>query len=79
MKIEANIDKNCCVVTGDVFSGSWSEGVNYSGVVEEWFGQRWWSTRPVLLFLTAILVLVPLASFRRVGTSVSSFHGINTE
>ncbi|KAG4962562.1 hypothetical protein AAZX31_14G090200 [Glycine max] len=56
------------VIIGDVFSGSWSEGVHYSGVVEEWFGQRWWSTRPVLLFLTAILVLVPLASFRRVDS-----------
>ncbi|TKY57930.1 Sodium-coupled neutral amino acid transporter 1 [Spatholobus suberectus] len=56
------------VIIGDVFSGSWSEGVHYSGVVEEWFGQRWWSTRPVLLLLTTLLVLVPLASFRRVDS-----------
>ncbi|RDX62934.1 Amino acid transporter AVT6A, partial [Mucuna pruriens] len=56
------------VIIGDVFSGSWSEGVHYSGVVEEWFGQSWWSTRPVLLLLTTLLILVPLASFRRVDS-----------
>ncbi|CAJ1972774.1 unnamed protein product [Sphenostylis stenocarpa] len=56
------------VIIGDVFSGSWSDGVHYSGVVEEWFGQRWWSTRAVLLFLITLLVLVPLASFRRVDS-----------
>ncbi|KAK7383265.1 hypothetical protein VNO78_28939 [Psophocarpus tetragonolobus] len=56
------------VIIGDVFSGSWSEGVHYSGVLEEWFGQTWWSTRPVLLLLTTLLILVPLASFRRVDS-----------
>ncbi|KAF1886853.1 hypothetical protein Lal_00046091 [Lupinus albus] len=57
-----------CVVTGDVFSGTWSEGVHYSGVLEEWFGQHWWSTRPALLLLTMLLVFLPLASFRRVDS-----------
>nr|KYP34784.1 Vacuolar amino acid transporter 6 [Cajanus cajan] len=56
------------VIIGDVFSGTWSEGVHYSGVLEEWFGQRWWSTRPILLLLTTFLVLLPLASFRRVDS-----------
>ncbi|XP_073223688.1 amino acid transporter AVT6A [Cicer arietinum] len=56
------------VIIGDVFSGTWSKGVHYSGVLEEWFGQRWWSTRPVLLFLTTLFVFLPLASFRRVDS-----------
>ncbi|KAL2317871.1 hypothetical protein Fmac_031747 [Flemingia macrophylla] len=56
------------VIIADVFSGTWSEGVHYSGVLEEWFGQRWWSTRPVLLLLTTLVVLVPLASFQRVDS-----------
>ncbi|XP_019458311.1 PREDICTED: probable sodium-coupled neutral amino acid transporter 6 isoform X1 [Lupinus angustifolius] len=56
------------IIIGDVFSGTWSEGVHYSGVLEEWFGQHWWSTRPVLLLLTMLLVFLPLASFRRVDS-----------
>ncbi|WJX09572.1 hypothetical protein P8452_00390 [Trifolium repens] len=56
------------VIIGDVFSGTWSEGVHYSGVLEEWFGQRWWSTRPILLLLTTLFVFVPLTSFRRVDS-----------
>ncbi|CAL0322522.1 unnamed protein product [Lupinus luteus] len=56
------------IIIGDVFSGTWSEGVHYSGVLEEWFGQHWWSTRPVLLLFTMLLVFLPLASFRRVDS-----------
>ncbi|KAE9599970.1 putative amino acid transporter, transmembrane domain-containing protein [Lupinus albus] len=56
------------IIIGDVFSGTWSEGVHYSGVLEEWFGQHWWSTRPALLLLTMLLVFLPLASFRRVDS-----------
>ncbi|XP_058725089.1 amino acid transporter AVT6B-like [Vicia villosa] len=56
------------VIIGDVFSGTWSQGVHYSGVLDEWFGQRFWSTRPILLFLTTIFVFIPLASFRRVDS-----------
>ncbi|KAI5393400.1 hypothetical protein KIW84_060506 [Lathyrus oleraceus] len=55
-------------ITGDVFSGTWSEGVHYSGVLDEWFGPRCWSTRPILLFLTTLFVFIPLASFRRVDS-----------
>ncbi|KAI9118485.1 hypothetical protein K1719_010817 [Acacia pycnantha] len=56
------------IIIGDVLSGTWSEGVHYSGVIEEWFGQRWWSTRSVLLLLTTLLVFLPLISFKRVDS-----------
>lgn len=54
---------------GDVLSGTWSDGVRHSGVVEEWFGQHWWTARSSLLLLTTLFVFTPLVSFKRVGGS----------
>lgn len=54
---------------GDVLSGTLSDGVRHSGVVEEWFGQHWWTTRSSLLLLTTLFVFAPLISFKRVGVS----------
>ncbi|KAF7817413.1 amino acid transporter AVT6A-like [Senna tora] len=56
------------IIIGDVLSGTWSEGVHYSGLIEEWFGQRWWSSRSLLLLLTTLLVFLPLISFKRVDS-----------
>lgn len=55
------------LIAGDVLSGTWSDGVHYSGVTEEWFGQHWWNSRSNLLLLTTLLVFAPLISFKRVG------------
>ncbi|GMP75265.1 hypothetical protein CsSME_00032418 [Camellia sinensis var. sinensis] len=55
-------------VTGDVLSGTWSDGIHYSGVMEEWFGQQWWDKCSVLLLLTTILVFAPLISFKRLDS-----------
>lgn len=59
------------IIIGDVLSGTWLDKVHHLGVVEEWFGQHWWSTRSFLLLLTTLLVLTPLISFKRVGQSPS--------
>ncbi|GMY07029.1 amino acid transporter AVT6A-like [Fagus crenata] len=56
------------IIIGDVLSGTWSDGVDHSGVVEEWFGQHWWTTRSSLLLLTTLFVFVPLISFKRVDS-----------
>lgn len=56
-----------CLIAGDVLSGTSSDGVHYSGVMEEWFGQHWWTVRSNILLLTTLLVFVPLVSFKRVG------------
>ncbi|XP_021828007.1 amino acid transporter AVT6A-like isoform X2 [Prunus avium] len=56
------------IIIGDVMSGTSSEGVRHSGVIEEWFGQRWWTARFSLLLLTTLLVLAPLISFKRVDS-----------
>lgn len=56
------------IIIGDVLSGMWSDGVHHSGVVEEWFGQRWWITRSFLLFMITLFAFVPLISFKRVDS-----------
>lgn len=57
---------------GDVLSGTWSDGVRHSGVVEECFGQHWWTTRSSLQLLTTLFVFAPLISFKHVGGSLLS-------
>ncbi|XP_057973246.1 amino acid transporter AVT6A-like isoform X3 [Malania oleifera] len=55
------------IIIGDVLSGTWSDGVHHSGVMEKWFGQHWWTTRSFLLLLTTLFVFAPLISFKRVA------------
>ncbi|KAK9946343.1 hypothetical protein M0R45_011812 [Rubus argutus] len=56
------------IIIGDVLSGTWSDGVHHSGVMEEWFGQRWWTARFSLLLITTLLVLAPLICLKRVDS-----------
>ncbi|KAK6939756.1 Amino acid transporter, transmembrane domain [Dillenia turbinata] len=56
------------IIIGDVLSGTWSDGVHHSGVMEEWFGWHWWTSRSFLLLLTVLFVFAPLISFRRVDS-----------
>ncbi|KAK9903612.1 hypothetical protein M0R45_001120 [Rubus argutus] len=56
------------IIIGDVLSGTWSDGVHHSGVMEEWFGQRWWTARFSLLLVTTLLVLAPLICLKRVDS-----------
>lgn len=56
------------IIIGDVISGTTSNGVHHTGVLEEWFGVCWWTGRTGALFLTTILILVPLVSFRHVDS-----------
>ncbi|KAG6784416.1 hypothetical protein POTOM_010108 [Populus tomentosa] len=55
------------IIIGDVLSGTWSDGVRHSGVMEEWFDQHWWTTRCSLLLFTTVFVFAPLISFKHVG------------
>lgn len=56
------------IIIGDVLSGTWSDGMRHSGVVEEWFGRHWWTTRSFLMLLTTLFVFAPLISFKRVDS-----------
>jgi len=54
---------------GDVLSGTSGAGEHYTGVLEEWAGgPTWWNERVFVLFTIAVVVLLPLISFRHVGT-----------
>ncbi|KAL3655291.1 hypothetical protein CASFOL_001077 [Castilleja foliolosa] len=56
------------IIIGDVLSETWSLGIHHTGVVEEWFGLHWWTTRSAILFLTSVFVFAPLISFKRVDS-----------
>ncbi|KAK4428718.1 Amino acid transporter AVT6A [Sesamum alatum] len=56
------------IIIGDVLSETWSQGVHHTGVMEEWFGLHWWTTRSSILLLTTIFIFAPLISFKRVDS-----------
>ncbi|KAI3903464.1 hypothetical protein MKW98_032118 [Papaver atlanticum] len=58
------------IIIGDVMSGTrLSSGmVHHSGVLEEWFGTHWWTSPYVILLFTALTVISPLISFKRVDS-----------
>ncbi|KAF5740086.1 Amino acid transporter [Tripterygium wilfordii] len=56
------------IIIGDVLSGTGSGGVHHSGLMEEWFGQHWWTSRSSLLLPTTLFVFAPLISFKRVDS-----------
>ncbi|XP_050212159.1 amino acid transporter AVT6A-like [Mercurialis annua] len=56
------------IIIGDVLAGTWSDGVYHSGVMQEWCGLHWWTSRSFLLLLTTLFVFSPLISFKRVDS-----------
>ncbi|WCJ35605.1 Transmembrane amino acid transporter family protein [Euphorbia peplus] len=56
------------IIIGDVLGGTWSDGMHHLGIMEEWFGPHWWTSRFFLLLLTTLLVFSPLISFKRVDS-----------
>ncbi|ONK79379.1 uncharacterized protein A4U43_C01F5760 [Asparagus officinalis] len=56
------------IIIGDVLSGTNSEGIHHSGVLEGWFGEHWWNGRFIVLLLTTLFVFSPLACFKRVDS-----------
>ncbi|KAI3957095.1 hypothetical protein MKX01_004386 [Papaver californicum] len=56
------------IIIGDVMSGTrLSSGmIHHSGVLEEWFGTHWWTSPSVILLFTALTIIYPLISFKRV-------------
>ncbi|KAK8572435.1 hypothetical protein V6N13_048031 [Hibiscus sabdariffa] len=56
------------IIICDVLSGTWKDGFHHMGVMEEWFGEHWWTTRSAMLFFTTLFVFAPLVSFKRVDS-----------
>ncbi|XWS24064.1 hypothetical protein CRYUN_Cryun28dG0068900 [Craigia yunnanensis] len=46
------------IIIGDVLSGTWVDGFHHRGVMEEWFGEHWWTTRSTLLLFTTLSFLL---------------------
>ncbi|KAL9230237.1 hypothetical protein vseg_005616 [Gypsophila vaccaria] len=56
------------IILGDVFSGSEHGESVHLGVLHEWFGSHWWTTRPYALLVLLLFVLLPLVLVRRVDS-----------
>lgn len=56
------------IIIGDVLSGSESEDTLHSGLLQEWFGTYWWTTRSFALLLIAIVFILPLVLLRRIDS-----------
>ncbi|KAK4751462.1 hypothetical protein SAY87_004944 [Trapa incisa] len=56
------------IIIGDVLSGTRREKVHHSGLIEEWMGQHWLTSRAFLMLCTTLFVFAPLISLRRVDS-----------
>lgn len=56
------------IIIGDVLSGTTSDGIHHSGVLEGWFGVHWWNGRFFVLTVTTLGVFAPLASLKRIDS-----------
>ncbi|KHN38562.1 Putative sodium-coupled neutral amino acid transporter 7 [Glycine soja] len=54
------------IIIADVFSGNQREGEVHLGVLQQWFGIHWWSSREFALLVVLFLILLPLVLYRRV-------------
>ncbi|XP_059666817.1 amino acid transporter AVT6C [Cornus florida] len=54
------------IIIGDVLSGNQPEGSGHLGVLQEWFGIHWWTSRAFALLCIVLFVMLPLVMFRRV-------------
>ncbi|KAG2592640.1 amino acid transporter AVT6C-like isoform X1 [Panicum virgatum] len=55
------------VIVGDVMSGAAGGGDAHAGVLQEWFGRRWWTGREGVL-VAAAAILLPLLLRKRVDS-----------
>ncbi|XP_020575325.1 probable sodium-coupled neutral amino acid transporter 6 [Phalaenopsis equestris] len=56
------------IIIGDVLSGNRSEGTVHLGVLQEWFGEEWWTGRAAAIAVTVFVVMLPLVLLRRVDS-----------
>ncbi|XP_074274245.1 amino acid transporter AVT6C [Silene latifolia] len=54
------------IILGDVLSGSEHGESIHLGVLREWFGLQWWTTRPYALLFVVVFILLPLVLVRHV-------------
>ncbi|XP_057441741.1 amino acid transporter AVT6C-like [Lotus japonicus] len=56
------------IILGDVLCGNESKGVTHLGILQEWFGIHWWTSRAFALLIVAIFIMLPLVLLRRVDS-----------
>ncbi|XP_020596780.1 probable sodium-coupled neutral amino acid transporter 6 [Phalaenopsis equestris] len=56
------------IIIGDVLSGNRTEGEDHMGVLQEWFGEEWWTARSATIPITVVVVMLPLVLLRRVDS-----------
>ncbi|XP_076952480.1 amino acid transporter AVT6C-like [Bidens hawaiensis] len=54
------------IIIGDVLSGSQSDGVLHSGILQECFGFHWWNSRAYSVLFIVLFVMLPLLLLPRV-------------
>ncbi|KAB1214106.1 putative sodium-coupled neutral amino acid transporter 7 [Morella rubra] len=54
------------IILGDVLSGNQPEGVVHLGILQQWFGIHWWTSREFALLAIVAFILLPLVLLRRV-------------
>ncbi|XP_057430313.1 amino acid transporter AVT6C-like [Lotus japonicus] len=69
------------IIIGDVLSGNHSGDEVHLGILQQWFGIHWWNSREFAMFVTLVLVMLPLVLFRRVeslkySSAVSTFLAV---
>ncbi|XP_054789091.1 amino acid transporter AVT6C-like isoform X2 [Prosopis cineraria] len=58
------------IILGDVLCGNASKGGDevHVGVVQEWLGVHWWTSRPFVLLFLSLFIMLPLLLLRRVDS-----------
>ncbi|GAA0141645.1 amino acid transporter [Lithospermum erythrorhizon] len=56
------------IIIGDVLSGSQTDGLMHLGILQEWFGDHWWTSREYSLLFVVLFGLFPLVLLRRIDS-----------
>lgn len=56
------------IIIGDVLTGTRSGDTVHTGILQEWFGFYWWTSRAFALLFVVLFVLLPLVLLRRIDS-----------
>ncbi|KAG4962184.1 hypothetical protein JHK82_038873 [Glycine max] len=56
------------IILGDVLCGNESNGITHLGILQEWFGINWLTSRAFALLFVALFIMLPLVMLRRVDS-----------
>lgn len=56
------------IIIGDVLTGNKSGDTVHTGILQEWFGFYWWTSRPFAILFVLLLIILPLVLLRRVDS-----------